>query len=357
MRILEFGPTPVVKTVYPEQTFYVGTGMEPSNLADVRSFDFGFGRIRQTRSLLDDADFDAVFVTRPASQRDGLSIGLLLRLLLNRRAPRRGNAIVRSFGDRMLRLGTRSPMVLFDPSDAPFVPRHMLWLWRRADRIFKRELPLDRWRVFMRTVHPDVPTPRFRMLSRYRAILDKVRPMSLGLSRETEIAIPTDEPEKTTDVFFAGARLGNSYLREAGLRELLLLREAGLSIDMPVERMPREEFYRRCQRARLVWSPEGLGHDAFRHYEAAACSSVPLISRPPIYQYAPFCDGESAFFYDPESGGLTKCVQRALKDRDRLTGIGRAARAHALQHHSQKARVDHMLASLSPAPPTPFITA
>jgi hypothetical protein len=247
----------------------------------------------------------------------------------------------------MLRFGTGLPLVVFDPSDAPFVPRHTLWLWKRADRIFKRELPLDRWLLFMRTVHPDVPTPRFRMLSRYRAILDKVSPMSLGLSRKTEMAIPTDEPEKTTDVFFAGAIVGNSSVRETGLGELEALRKRGMSIDIQANRLPREEFYRRCQKAQLVWSPQGMGHDAFRHYEAAACGSVPLISRSPIYQYAPFSDGESAFFYDPESGGLTRCVHRALKDRDRLTAMGRAARAHALQHHSQKARVDHMLTSLS----------
>jgi hypothetical protein len=61
MRILEFGPTPVVKTVYPEseETFFVGTGMEPTDLKGARSFDFGVGRIRQIRAMLDGTDFDA----------------------------------------------------------------------------------------------------------------------------------------------------------------------------------------------------------------------------------------------------------------------------------------------------------
>src|SRR4029079_3368923 len=160
--------------------------------------------------------FDAVFVMRRAEQRDAVGTGLLLRLLLNRHGVQRASTFVRSLGDRMLRFGARAPVILFDPSDAPFVPRHVLWLWKRADRIYKRELPLDRWRLFMRTAHPDVPTRRFRMRPRYRAILNKVAPMSLGLTLNAETALPLDPIEKTTDVFFAGASRGNSYLRETG---------------------------------------------------------------------------------------------------------------------------------------------
>jgi glycosyltransferase involved in cell wall biosynthesis len=97
----------------------------------------------------------------------------------------------------------------------------------------------------------------------------------------------------------------------------------------------------------LVWSPAGLGHDTFRHYEAAACGSVPLISRPTIEQYAPFREGETAFFYDPEPGGLGAALARALERREDLPAMGRTARAHVLAHHTVRARVDHMLAAVS----------
>jgi hypothetical protein len=243
----------------------------------------------------------------------------------------------------MLRFGAHAPIIVFDPSDAPFVPRRVLWLWRRAAVVFKSELPLDRWRLFMRTAHGDLPTPRFRRLDRYRAILDKVRPMSLGLSADSERAIPAQIPPKSVDLFFAGSIEANSWLRETGLRELVALRDGGGDIDIAAERLPRPDFFHRCGRARLVWSPAGLGHDAFRHYEAAACGAVPLISRPTIEQYAPFRDGETAFFYDPEPGGLAAAIARALARRDDLATMGRAARAHALAHHTVRARVDHML--------------
>lgn len=345
MRVLEFGPSRLVHEVYPAETVFVATGADSVGTADPSALDFSVRNIPRIRALLGDPAFDAVFVTRFSSQRDALRIATLVRLLANRRILKRGVPAIRVFGDRVLRLGAAAPIILHDPADAPFVPRNALWLWRRATTIFKRELPLDRWSMFMRTAHEDVPTPRFRRLDRYRSILRKVRPISLGLSRQKERAIPEHAVEKRVDVFFAGSAAANSYLRETGLRELAALRDEGLSIDLAEERLPPDEFYRRCAAARLVWSPAGLGHDSFRHYEAAACSAVPLISRPTIEQYAPFAEGETAIFYDPEQGGLTAAVRRALAQRERLPAMGRAARAHVLAHHTDKARVDRMLAA------------
>lgn len=348
MRLLEFGPVPIAKAAYPAETVFVGTGADSVGAPDETAFDFSVPNLRRVYGLLCDTSFDAIFVTRQSTQ-----IGphhAVLRLLMNRHVARRGVPALRIFGDRMLRLAAHAPIVVFDPSDASFVPRRALWLWRRAAAVFKRELPLDRWQLFTRTVHSGLPTPRFRRLARYRAIVDKLRPMSLGLSTETEAAIPRQMPPKTVDLFFAGSVEGNSWLRETGLKELAELRRtAGIDIDLVETRLPQHEFLRRCAQARLVWSPGGLGHDTFRHYEAAACGAVPLISRPTILQYAPFREGETAFFYDPEAGGLSAAVMRALERGDDLAAMGLAARAHATTHHTLRARVDHMLTAASSA--------
>lgn len=348
MRILEFGPAPFVKSVYPD-TVFVAIGANAVRAADASGLDFSLRNLARIRRLVTDASFDAIVVTRSSSQHDAVRLATLVRLVANRRTGARGIPLVRIFGDRILRLGASPPIIVHDPADAPFVPRNALWLWRSATAIFKRELPLDRWLLFMRTAHEDVPTPRFRRLDKYRSILAKVRPMSLGLALDKERAISAAPAEKRTDVFFAGLSEANSYVRETGLRELRELRAAGIGVDIAEERLPRDEFFRRCAEARLVWSPGGLGHDAFRHYEAAACGSVPLISRPPIEQYRPFTDGVSAFFYDPEEGGLGRAIRRALLRRDDLAAVGQAARAHVMAHHTVKARVDHMLETATTA--------
>ncbi|MCC0015186.1 MAG: glycosyltransferase family 1 protein [Rhodobiaceae bacterium] len=350
MRILEIGPVPLVIQVYPDETVYVGTGPDPVSAGDPQAFSFSLSRIGHIRTLLRDPAFDAVFVNRPASTRDAFGPRAIIRQLANRRALRRGFPVVRPFGDRILRLGAAAPIVLFDPSDAPYIAPHALWLWRKADVVFKRELPQDHWRLFMRTVHADVPTPRFRRIPAHAAIVAKVRPMSLGLSPQEQLAMPQAPLAKSVDVFFAGALEANSSLREAGMRELRALHARGFSIDIAGTRLPPQEFYRRCAKARIVWSPEGLGHDSFRHYEAAACGAVPLINRPSIIQYAPFRHGENALFYDPEPGGLTAMVEHALARNDELETMGAAARAHVLARHTLKARVDHMLAAVGAGP-------
>lgn len=232
---------------------------------------------------------------------------------------------------------------MHDSSDSTFITRRVLWLFRRASIVFKRELPIDRWQVFTHTIHPDLPTGRFRRIAAYRDIIAKMHPISLGFRVGHEKLFPSGPVEKTRDIFFAGTGSFSSFVRERGSEEIRALIASGLDVDAPEGFLPREEFYRRCAQARLVWSPHGFGHDCFRHYEAAALGSVPLINRPPIEQYERFTDGVNCFFYDPEPGGLTQAIQRALARRDELAAMGEAARAHYRAHHSVKARVDHML--------------
>ena len=114
----------------------------------------------------------------------------------------------------------------------------------------------------------------------------------------------------------------------------MALRDGGVAIDAPEERLARPVFYRRAARAWLTWSPEGLGWDCFRHYEAAAGGSVPLINQPSIERHAPLLNGVHAVYYDVEPGGLTRAVRAALADRAQLGRMGLAAAAHVAAHHT-----------------------
>lgn len=231
---------------------------------------------------------------------------------------------------------------MHDSSDSTFITRRVLWLFRRASIVFKRELPIDRWQVFTHTIHPDLPTGRFRRIAAYRDIIAKMHPISLGFRVGHEKLFPSGPVEKTRDIFFAGTGSFSSFVRERGSEEIRALIASGLDVDAPEGFLPREEFYRRCAQARLVWSPHGFGHDCFRHYEAAALGSVPLINRPPIEQYERFTDGVNCFFYDPEPGGLTQAIQRALgAARRACRDGGGGARALPRPPQRQGARRSH----------------
>ncbi len=112
---------------------------------------------------------------------------------------------------------------------------------------------------------------------------------------------------------------------------------------MPPARLPRKEFYERCARAWLVWSPEGLGWDCFRHYESAACRSVPVINRPRIVWHEPMQEGVHCFFYEPSGGNLAAVVKAALADKEKLRTMAEAGREHVLRHQTPTAICEYIL--------------
>jgi hypothetical protein len=256
---------------------------------------------------------------------------MLMRTLFDRRSWFGQSHFGPALGANLLRLPVSVPIAVIDTGDFPYINRADLFLLSRCKFWFKRELPPDHWRLFTKTVHRELPTRRFRQ-ARLRRHIDKLRPISLGLPGSA--ANLPDNPEKTSDIFYAGSIEGTSTVRRSGMHEIVALRERGVRVDIPEGRLPPQEFYRRCAQAWLVWSPEGLGWDCFRHYEALGCGSVPLINQPTIERYRPLVHGVHALYYDPEPGFLTQAVDAALADKDRLRVIAREGKAHVLAHHT-----------------------
>jgi hypothetical protein len=274
---------------------------------------------------------------------------LLMRSLFDRRAwmgyPRLGPALA----PQLLRLPTAAPIAVIDTEDFPYINRADLFLLARCKYYFKRELPPDRWRLFTKTAHRALPTRRFRRQSPLRHLIDKIRPISLGLPSVARL--PTTEFDKTTDVFVSGGVEGTSTVRKTGMSELLALRERGYRIDIAEGKLSPQDFYRRCAEAWIVWSPEGLGWDCFRHYEALGCGSVPVINQPTIERHRPLIGGVHALFYDPEPGCLTGVIEAALADKDRLRAIARAGKAHVLAHHTLAALGNYVVETTLGAQP------
>jgi hypothetical protein len=272
----------------------------------------------------------------------------LFRILFSRRALSGNASISRPFGLQMLRQRQLPPIAVVDLEDSPSINRCDRYLLDRCRLYFKRELPVDGWRVFANTMTPRLPTLRFRSNRANLARLAKLRPVSLGIPPGIEAMLPDGPQDKTADVFFAGDPRGLPA-RENGLAELTRLRAQGVVVDVPDRRLDRQEFYRRCAGARMVWSPEGYGWDCFRHYEAAACGSVPLINYPPILRYQPLQDGTHCLYYAPEPGGLGSAILGALQDKERLAAMAESAREHAIRFHSREVIGRHIVDScLSP---------
>jgi hypothetical protein len=256
----------------------------------------------------------------------------LLRLVANRRAFNGRFSALRPFGAQTLRLARKTPVAVVDMEDWASIQRCDRFLLDACTLYFKRELPADPWKLFSHTLAPRLPSRRFRAAPANIRRLAKIRPLSLGIAPEMEPMLPIRPRQKKVDVFFIGNANGLP-VRERGLAELRALQASGVVVDIPDRRLDRAEFYERCAGAHLVWSPEGFGWDCFRHYEAAACGSVPLINTPSIVRHRPLEHGQHCLTYAPEPGGLTAAIRAALTDRHALAQIAERARQHVVRHH------------------------
>ncbi|HEY3799672.1 MAG TPA: glycosyltransferase [Caulobacteraceae bacterium] len=329
--IIEIGPRPLVAAAFPSESLFFST----------ESAGASFDNVEMLRSLpalwraLGRSDLELI-VCHPSFSAPW-STRHLHRSILSRRFLAGRSPLFRAIGPELLRAKRPAPLVVIDTEDLPVINRNNLFLLDRALLYFKRELPADHWRVFLKTAHANLPTPRWRLGRAHRRWEAKLRPISLGLPADSLGLFPEVTMDKTVDIFFSGRVEGSSSLRAGGLEEVRALAARGAVVDIPAAHLPREAFYRRCAAAWLVWSPEGYGWDCFRHYEAAACGSVALINQPSIERHAPLLAGEHAVYYDPEPGGLTHAVMTALADRERLRAMSDAARAHVLAHHTPDA--------------------
>ena len=309
----------------------------------------GMGGLIALRRAIRAGDFDLI-VCEPNYQAPWHPIAFW-RKLFSRRALAGKVSLTRPFGLQLLRGVQTPPIAVVDLEDNASINSCDRYLLDACRLYFKRELPVDGWRLFANTMSPRQPSRRFRANPANQAWFEKLRPISLGIPPHLDGLLPVAPREKTADLFFVGNTAGLPA-RQSGMADLEALRSAGVVVDIPDRRLEREEFYARCAAARLVWSPEGFGWDCFRHYEAAACGAVPVINYPTILRHRPLEHGVHCFYYPPEPGGLAATVLAALQDKAGLAAMAERAREHVMRFHRRSALGEYVVESCLGLGPT-----
>lgn len=353
-RILEIGEHSLFARAWPERTLCLWTGHAPHDIEHAPHEPFAPRHVRTVLRALRSGEFDLVACYPPA---DPPWQPRFAAALVMRHGWRAGPLLLRHLAPFLLLRRSVTPVAVLDLADQSVIMRHNVRLLDRCRVYFKRELPADPWKAFLRTTGRRLPTPRQRQSPRMRARIAKLRPLSLGLIPERLAAITMCRPsEKTVDVFFAGRVESSSAVRSDGVGQLEHLARQGYRIDVTVERLSPADFYARCARAWIAWSPEGYGWDCFRHYEAPLCGTVPVINYPAIRRHAPLEDGVHCFYYGVEGAGLARVIVEALSDKPRLIRMAEAAREHVLRHHTVERLCEHVVTTcLDPAPVDPGV--
>lgn len=351
-RVLEIGDLSYIKEAFPDRTTLLWTGRKaPWYFVDHTPFKpidrseyFDCTPASFARRMRDAAAgrYDVIVVYLPLYSpwhpRNGVRA-----LLGDLRHPWR--SFTRVLGTSWLRLTEPAvPLVVVDLNDHFGIRRPSFYLLDKADVVFKRELPADRWQVLAGSAHPALPTLRIRADRRWQERLAKIRPISLPAPR---VDIPSladgSFPEKTADIFFSGNTATNSWVRRTGIVALKELAAHGVKVDIPDRILPRNEFHRCMSKAWLAWSPSGFGWDCYRTGEAAQCLTVPVVNHPTVERHRPLLQGQHLIQYDIEGDGLARAVQSALADKERLKQMAFAAREHVNTHLTLQAMARHII--------------
>lgn len=175
---------------------------------------------------------------------------------------------------------------------------------------YKRELPFNRFFLY----YPHRPSPWRTMREQLLPHCAKVRRLPLGIEEQKYQDLKNlRRDEQDIDVFCCGQP--TSTLRIRAAEELKKLVYATNWKIVLADSMPFNEFCDHIARSKITVSLSGGGWDCFRHYEAAALGSIPLIDRPTIDTlWQDITDG--VFFFESTFGNFKERLEYFLTNRE-----------------------------------------
>jgi hypothetical protein len=129
--------------------------------------------------------------------------------------------------------------------------------------------------------YPDRPAPWKQWRQKLMPMFDKVHGISMGIEDEKYADLKARRVmEQDIDVLITGV-ISNST-RQVAEKRLRAMQQAGSLRIVIAESMPFDEYCDLVARSRVTVSIAGSRWECFRHFEAVALGSVPLMNRPTV---------------------------------------------------------------------------
>ncbi|MGR0480680.1 MAG: glycosyltransferase family protein [Candidatus Electronema sp. V4] len=213
-------------------------------------------------------------------------------------------------------------------------------LLRGCSFYFKRELHFNRFFLY----YPDRPSPWRKMREQILPLCGKARRLPLGIEDQKYQELQKLRRDgQDIDVFCCGQP--TSTLRIRAAEELKKLASTTNWKIVVVDSMPFKEFCQHIARSKITVSVSGGGWDCFRHYEAAALGSLPLMDRPTIDTcWLDIAAG--TFFFDSTFRNFQERIEFFLTCPERRSAALAAITQHVEQEMLHSKIVERIVAEL-----------
>ncbi len=174
-------------------------------------------------------------------------------------------------------LSNKIPLAVIDLDDWICLPPSGQELLQVCSSYYKRELPFNRFFLY----YQERPAPWRLWREKLSPICEKVINIPLGIENKKYYSLKKIRSDKQNiDIFYCGA--ATSTVRIKFLEYLHELTQATDWNIVIADSLPFVEYCKTIARSKITLSISGGGWDCFRHYEAVALGSIPLMDKPNV---------------------------------------------------------------------------
>jgi len=174
-------------------------------------------------------------------------------------------------------LSALAPVAVVDLDDWICLPPPGQELLRHCSFYYKRELPFNRFFLY----YQNRPAPWKIWREKLAPVCAKVHNIPLGIEDKKYYALKRMRKKKQDiDIFYCGQPTSTPRITAVEkLKELSAITDWNIVL---ADSLPFDEYCDKISRSKITISVSGGGWDCFRHYEAVALGSIPLMDMPAV---------------------------------------------------------------------------